>query len=236
MGKTSKQIQRLYGRKIGTQKTGRLIHGRGTIVYHEHEQDKQKFGLIVLDPQWLINVLCEIIKVEPDQNEPLFLRQDRKKLAKEGVLRERLINYTCKKKHVCPIKDSFISLMDKFNLICKWPEKTKETKTGESQILVPCMLTTYYKEEGKNETDYASAMYLTFQTKYVPSGLFCRLVVLFGKTPHFKNMHSLCTNEAKNALDNENHVLQLLCYKPVIKLQIFADRGSTSPQELYDLV
>ena len=67
-------------------------------MYHEHEQDKQKFGLIALDPQWLISVLCEIIKVEPNQNEPLFLRQDRKKLAKEGVLRERLINYTCKKK------------------------------------------------------------------------------------------------------------------------------------------
>ena len=213
-----------------------FLHGRGTIVYHEHEQDKQKFGLIVLDPQWLINVLCEIIKVKPDQNEPLCFKQDRKKLAKEGVLRERLINYTCKKKHVCPIKDSFISLMDKFNLICKWPEKTKETKTGESQILVPCMLTTYYKEEGKNETDYASAIYLTFQTKYVPSGLFCRLVVLFGKTPHFKNMRSLCANEAKIALDNENHVLQLLCYKAVIKLQIFADHGSTPPQELYDLV
>ena len=213
-----------------------FLHGRGTIVYHEHEQDKQKFGLIVLDPQWLISVLCEIIKVDPDQNEPLFLRQDRKKLAKEGVLRERLINYTCKKKHVCPIKDSFISLMDKFNLTCKWPEKTKETKTGESQILVPCMLTSYHKEEGKNETNYASAMYLTFQTKYVPSGLFCRLVVLFGKTPHFKNMRSLCANEAKIALDNENHVLQLLCYKAVIKLQICADHGSAPPQELYDLV
>ena len=122
-----------------------FLHGRGTIVYHEHEQDKQKFGLIALDPQWLISVLCEIIKVEPNQNEPLFLRQDREKLVKEGVLRERLIKYTCKKKHVCPIKDSFISLMDKFNLICKWPEKTKETKTGESQILVPCILTTYHK-------------------------------------------------------------------------------------------
>ena len=213
-----------------------FLHGRGTIVYHEHEQDKQKFGLIFLDPQWLINVLCEIIKVKPDQNEPWHLRQDRKKLAKEGVLRERLINYTCNKKNVCRIKDSFISLMDKFNLICKWPEKTEETKTGESQILVPCMLTTYYKEKGKNGTDYASAIYLTFQTKYVPSGLFCRLVVLFGKTPHFKNMRSLCANEAKIALDNENRVLQLLCYKAVIKLQIFADHDSTPPQELYDLV
>ena len=214
-----------------------FLHDRGTIVYHEHEQDKQKFGLIFLDPQWLINVLCEVIKVKPDQNEYWFLRRYRKLLAEEGVLHEHLINYTCKKRNLSLIKDSLISLMDKFNLICKWPENTEETKTGESQILVPCMLTTYYKEKGENdEAGDVSAIYLTFCTKYVPSGLFCRLVVLFGKNLQFKNTRSLCANEAKIALDNENHVLQLLCYKAVIKLQIFADHGSIPPQELYDLV
>ena len=213
-----------------------FLHGRGTIVYHEHEQDKQKFGLIVLDPQWLINVLCEIIKVEPDQNEPLFLRQDRKKLAKEGVLRERLIDYTCNKKHVCPIKDSLISLMDKFNLICKWPEKTEETRTGESQVLVPCMLTTFYegKKEKEKEEENAAPIYLTFRPKYVPFGLFCRLVVLFGKTPLFNNVYELYANKARFALDNKNHVLQLLCYKSVIKLQIFGNQSGTARQELYD--
>ena len=211
-----------------------FLHSRGTIVYHEHEHehDKKKVGLIVLNPQWLINVLCEIIKVKPDDNELLWIRKDREKLAKEGVLRERLINHTCSKENVGLIKDSLISLMDKFNLICKWPEKTEETKKGESQILVPCMLTTFY--EGEEEKENAAPIYLTFQTKYVPYGLFCRLVVLFGKTSQFKNMHNLeYANEAKIALDNENHVLQLLCYKTVIKLQIFADHGSTPPKKLY---
>ena len=70
--------------------------------------------------------------MEPDQNEPLFLRQDRKKLAKEGVVREWLINYTCNKENVCPVKDSFISLMDKFNLICKWPEKKQKKLKQEN--------------------------------------------------------------------------------------------------------
>ena len=211
-----------------------FLHSRGTIVYHEHEHDKQRDGLIVLNPLWLINVLCEIIKVEPDQNEPLWIRADRKKLAKEGVLRQRLIDHSCSKKNVGLIKESLISLMDKFSLICKWPEKTKETRTGESRILVPCMLTTFYEGEEDNKKENTAPIYLTFQTKYVPCGLFCRLVVLFGKTPLFENMLSLYANEAKIALDNENHVLQLLCYKTVIKLQIFADHGSTPPQKLYD--
>ena len=113
-----------------------FLHGRGTIVYHEHEHDKKK-GLIVLNPQWLISVLCEIIKVKPDDKELVWIRKDREKLAEEGVLRERLIDHTCSKEKVGLIKDSLISLMDKFNLICKWPEKADETNTEESQILVP---------------------------------------------------------------------------------------------------
>ena len=209
-----------------------FLHSRGTIVYHEHEHDKKKGGLIVLNPQWLINVLCEIIKVKPHDNELWWTRNDRKKLAKEGVLLERLINHTCRKENVGLIKESLISLMDKFNLICESPEKAEETKKGESQYLVPCMLTTFY--EGEEEKENATPIYLTFQTKYVPYGLFCRLVVLFGKTSQFKNMCNLeYANEAKIALDNKNHVLQLLCYKTVIKLQIFADHGSTPPEKLY---
>ena len=209
-----------------------FLHSRGTIVYHEHEHDKKKGGLIVLNPQWLINVLCEIIKVKPHDNELWWTRNDRKKLAKEGVLLERLINHTCRKENVGLIKESLISLMDKFNLICESPEKAEETKKGESQYLVPCMLTTFY--EGEEEKENAAPIYITFQTKYVPYGLFSRLVVLFGKTPQFKNMHNLeYANEAKIALNNENHVLQLLCYKTVIKLQIFADHGSTPPEKLY---
>ena len=209
-----------------------FLHSRGTIVYHEHGHDKKKGGLIVLNPQWLINVLCEIIKVKPHDNELWWIRNDRKKLAKEGVLLERLINHTCRKENVGLIKESLISLMDKFNLICESPEKAEETKKGESQYLVPCMLTTFY--EGEEEKENATPVYLTFQTKYVPYGLFCRLVVLFGKTSQFKNMCNLeYANEAKIALDNKNHVLQLLCYKTVIKLQIFADHGSTPPEKLY---
>ena len=211
-----------------------FLHGRGTIVYHEH--DKKKDGLVVLNPQWLINVLCEIIKVKPGKDEKPWIKEDRKELKNKGVLSGRLIDYTCSKESVDLIKDSLISLMDKFNLICKWPEKTEETRTGESQVLVPCMLTTFYegKKEKEKEEENAAPIYLTFRTKYVPFGLFCRLVVLFGKTPQFNNTYELYANKARFALDNENHVLQLLCYKSVIKLQIFGNQSGTAPQELYD--
>ena len=205
-----------------------FLHSRGTIVYHEYEHDKKK-GLIVLNPQWLIHVLCEIIKVKPYDKEP-WIRKDSAKLAEEGFLSERLIDHPCSK--VGLIKDSLISLMEKFNLICKWPEKAEETNTGESQFLVPCMLNTFYNE--RDELGNATSIYLTFQTKYVPCGLFYRLVVLFVKSPQFKQMYRLCANEATIASDNENHVLQLLCYKTVIKLQILAVHGDTPPQEPYD--
>ena len=209
-----------------------FLHGRGTIVYHEH--DKKKDCLIVLNPQWLINVLCEIIKVKPNKDEKAWIKEDRKELKNKGVLSGRLIDYTCSKENVDLIKDSLISLMDKFNLICKWPEKTEEKRTGESQVLVPCMLTTFYEGKKEKEKENAAPIYLTFRTKYVPFGLFCRLVVLFGKTPRFNNTYELYAKKARFALDNENHVLQLLCYKSVIKLQIFGSQSGTAPQELYD--
>ena len=117
-----------------------FLHARGSIVYHKCIGDDD--GLVVLDPQWLINVLCEIVKVTPYDDEVLSLSQDRKDLREKGILRRRLLNYACKNQNLDHIKDSLISLMEKFNLICTWPT----TKTEDSIILVPCMLTARREE------------------------------------------------------------------------------------------
>ena len=198
-----------------------FLHARGSIVYHEHAGDKD--GLVILDPQWLINVLCEIIKVKSHADEQICLIKAREHLQKKGVLGQELIDNACKNQNLSLIKKSLISLMEKFNLICKWPAKNTE----DSLILVPCMLTTRGEEE--NEFDEMGSctvpVYLTFSgTKFVPGGLFCRLVVLFGRwlsNPQYTHLYELHANKAQFALDKD-HLLQLVCYKTVIKLHIFA--------------
>jgi len=200
-----------------------FLHARGSIVYHQHSGEK--IGLVVLDPQWLINVICEIIKVTPCDGELLSISKARKELQEKGILRRSLLDFACRKQKLDPIKDHLISVMEKFNLICKWPAR----KTEDSLILVPCMLTSAGEEDSTADemTNVCPApVYITFdETNYVPGGLFCRLVVLFGKwlsNPQHTNEYRLYASEAQFALD-EGHSLHLVCYKTVIKLHISAE-------------
>ena len=186
-----------------------FLHSRGTIVYHEHENDE---GLVFLDPQWLIKIFCKIINVSPQKDELMSIKADRKVLKEKGILSKQLIDHTCHDESLGPIKDHLISLMDKFNLICR-------QKTGESQFLVPCMLRTTTNEEEENETGSTVPIYLRFQTQYVPNGLFSRLIVLFVKNPQYTNMYELTSNKAKFTLSkNSSHSFQMVRYKSVIEL------------------
>ena len=206
-----------------------FLHAHGSIVYHEHSGGD---GIVVLDPQWLIDVLCQIINVTPCDNERMSISQDRTELQEKGILSSSLLDYACEKHELIPIEHLLISLMDKFNLICEWPG----CETGSSLILVPCMLTTPNKETkaaAKKITACSAPLYLNFAgTNYVPFGLFSRLVVLFGKwlsDPKRTNEYELYTNEAKFALD-ENFVVHLVRYKTVIKLCILrGERGEDKP-------
>lgn len=197
-----------------------FLHARGSIVYHEHAGDED--GLVVMDPQWLIDVLCEIVKMKPRDDEAVAVKRDRKMLQQKGILSGRLMDYACRIKKLDPIRDSLFSLMEKFNLICKWPA----AKSEGSLTLVPCMLTTTGREgnaENKVTSNGLAPVYLTFKgTNYVPAGLFCQLVVLFGKwlsDPQHTHKYRLHANNARFALD-EHHSLVLVCYKTVIKLHI----------------
>ena len=207
-----------------------FLHSRGTIVYHKHADDYD--GLVVLDPQWLINVICEIIKLAPNDDDEMWLIQDREVLGDEGILSKRLLDHACQKQNLDPIKDSLISLMEKFNLILKWPS----TESEDSPILVPCMLTTNAQEENTVDemtSNCTAPVYVTFvKTNYVPSGLFCRLVVLIGKwlSPKHRNEYSLHANAAKFALGKDGHFLRLVSYKTVIKIYI-KDPPNTDPAE-----
>ena len=196
-----------------------FLHSRGTIVYHEHEYGEEKIGLVILDPQWLIKIFCKIINVNPQEKEPMDVEADRTELKEKGILSEKLIDHTCRNESLSPIKDHLISLMDKFNLICR-------QKTGESQFLVPCMLRTTTNGEEENETGSTAPIYLRFQTEYVPNGLFSRLIVLFMKDLQNPNMYELTSNKAEFILDkNSSHRFQMVRYKRVIKLGFAKPEG-----------
>ena len=200
----------------------RFLVDRGSIVYHEPTNDQD--GLVFLDPQWLINMITKIINVNPLDEEAEAFDRYREKLQKKGILDKKLLCYRFQNLKLDPIKDSFISLMQRFNLICMLPSKDPQ----DPLILVPCMLTS--KGEEKNQEDEmkrtcCAPLYLKFEgTNYVPGGLFCRLVVLFGKwlsiNPKEEHTYKLHSDEAQFIL-RANHFLRLMCYKRVIELCIW---------------
>ena len=204
-----------------------LIHfldDRGSVVYHELTNDQD--GFVFLDPQWLINMITQIINVNPLDGEAEAYERYRQKLNKKGILHKKLLDYGLQRMNLVPVKDIFISLMQRFNLICMWPSKDPQ----DPLILVPCMLTSEDKEEDQEDemtlSTCCAPLYLKFkETNYVPGGLFCRLVVLFGKwlsvNPKEKHAYKLRSHMAQFSLDAD-YYLRLVCYKRVIELCILA--------------
>lgn len=198
-----------------------FLHARGSVIYGESTTDED--GIVFLDPPWLISLLTKIINVNPFDEEALAYSPYRKDLQERGILHKELLDFGFRRLELGDVKDTFISLMEKFNLICKWPSGNPH----EPLILVPCMLTSKGKEEngGVEMTGACCApLYLTFKgTNYVPVGLFCRLVAFFGKRLSVileeEHTYTLHADEAQFSL-KADHFISLVCYKRVIELSI----------------
>ena len=199
-----------------------LLHflcARGTIVYHDCS--KSEDSLVVLDPQWLTKVLYEIITAKPSKFRLLKCFQN---LQDKGILAEELIDEACKTLELECIKEPLIAIMKAFNLVVEWKEED-----GKFCYYVPCMLTKTEDVNNISTTVGPASVYLTFNTEYVPSGLFSRLVVLFWEWACSRcckfNQPDMYANAAKFFIGRVNRI-RLVCFKTVIRLHIWAEDRS----------
>ena len=193
-----------------------FLHDRGTVVYHGRADDPR--SLVVLNPKWLIDVLCQIITVEKQKEEKTVISNLRKDLGKYGILDAKLLDYSCTKLGVGDIKESLLFLMKKFNLLCEYTGKD-----GSSVYLVPCMLTSTPNDADVSANPGPAPVYVTFTTQYVPGGLFSRMVVLFFKSIQRRIacvQAELRANLARFYLGNQTAV-NFVCYKRVIKVHVW---------------
>ena len=178
-------------------------------------------SLVILDPQWLIHVFCQIMTTTSNKRDPMRIREHRQTLAKEGVLSHELIRYTCQNLGLKDFQESLVSIMEKSNLVCRW-----STQDGQTVYLVPSMLTAKPEEEMSGLTDQGSIapVYLTFNTGYIPYGLFSRLVVLFGQWAsheHSARPPKLFANAARFFIGTKNDFnLTFACFKRVIMVHL----------------
>ena len=153
------------------------LHDLRSLVHFDDSPTLSK--LVVLDPQWLIDLFKKVITVQPayECKEEKFLQLWRK-LEVEGILDEQLLTHMWK-----PLfgdrdtYDSLVDIMERFSLLCCWPSGTSENKS----YLVPSMLRSHPPDEIVKLLASAKvpSLFLKFESGHVPPGLFPRLVLKF---------------------------------------------------------
>ena len=136
--------------------------------------------VVVLDPQWLIDVFKKVITVRPyhwteKKYVDLWL-----KLEREGILEEELLKHVWSslipQTETC---ESLIAIMEKFSLLCPWP--LQKGISCSKQYLVPSMLKSHPPKAVSDlvASTQIPSLFLKFETGQVPAGFFPRLVLEF---------------------------------------------------------
>ncbi|CAH1787638.1 unnamed protein product [Owenia fusiformis] len=154
-----------------------FYHSVGDMIFF-NEIDLR--NLVILDPQWLIDVFKSIITV------PEFHRDSRgrnifgsivwEKLDKDGVLQEEFIETVWKKLYadISIHSDVMIELMQRFDLICPF-ENNQECNQGKRLFFVPCLLPKPEPGDFIRDKPLVGGT-LFYKFTFLPKGLFHRLV------------------------------------------------------------
>ena len=136
-------------------------------------------NMVILDPQWLINIFKEVITVKRYEPTEGIVEQFLLKLQDTGILDERLLDHKWKSvidmysKETC---ESLIAIMERFSLLCLWPSEGEH-----KQYLVPSMLMSPPSDDLVKllSSVRIPSLFVRFDLGRVPPGLFTRLVLQF---------------------------------------------------------
>ena len=152
------------------------LHDLRSLLHYDDSEQLKK--VVILDPQWLVDVFKKVITVRPyDPDEKHFLELWFK-LEKEGILDEQLLahvwNPLFKDKET---SDSLIGIMERFSLLCPWVSNASSNK----EYLVPSMLMSHPPKEVHDLIESAAipALFIKFPKGHIPVGFFPRLVAQF---------------------------------------------------------
>ncbi len=135
-------------------------------------------NLVILDPQWLIDVFKKVITVRPYHWKEKEFEDLWCKLEREGILEENLVKHVWGNlNHQKGTVGSLIAIMEKFGLLCPLPSDSLNSK----QYLVPSMLKSHPTEAIMKLTASAQtpSLFIRFDSGQVPPGLFSGLVLQF---------------------------------------------------------
>ena len=169
-----------------------FLHDQRVFIHFSESPELE--NMVILRPQWLIDVFKEVITVKSWQDVDENFEQLWCNLEKNGILDEKLLDHAWRHlldKQEPTYKSTLIAIMERFNLLCPWP-----SDGTTKQYLVPSMLMSPPTEDVLKHLDCVRipSLFVVFNSGRVPPGLFSRLLLLF---------HRFCQEEWKSEINPE---------------------------------
>ena len=152
-----------------------FLHDQRIVIHFSGSPELER--MVILDPQWLVDVLKNVITVRRFKHTEHPVKDLWIQLEETGILDEKLIDHAWRdlldnqENH-----KSLIAIMERLSLISPWPS-SKDSK----QYLVPSMLMSPPTDDVLQLLDSVNvpSLFVTFASGRVPPGLFSRLILHF---------------------------------------------------------
>ena len=211
-----------------------FLHDLRILIHFDDTPDLN--DVVVLDPQWLIDVFKKVITIKPyDWKEKEFVDQWCR-LEREGILEKELLEHVWNPL-ICQTApfESLIAIMEKFSLLCPWPLGVSCSK----QYLVPSMLKSHPPKAINNLVASAKipSVFLKFETGQVPLGLYPRLVLEFfqwciTKFPQ-QAVPQFYSNFARfYILPEEGRSVVVLCHSLSVEILVLSGNGALDTSDV----
>ena len=152
-----------------------FLHDQRIVIHFRGSPELER--TVILDPQWLVDVLKNVITVRRFKHTEHPVKDLWIQLEETGILDEKLIYHAWRdlldnqESH-----ESLIAIMERLSLLCPWPSSEDSKK-----YLVPYMLKSFPTVGVLRFLDSINipSLFVTFASGRVPPGLFSRLIVHF---------------------------------------------------------
>ena len=213
-----------------------FLHDQRILIHFDDTVELNK--LVVLDPQWLIDVFKTVITVKRYDPQERGFNDLWLKLETEGILEEKLLRHAWDQivgeHHTF---ESLIAIMERFSLLCSW---SSSNELGSKEYLVPSMLKWYPPQEITKLITSASlpSLFVKFKSGQVPSNLFPRLIVQllqWGRNEEFwsRDYPQLYNSFARiYTAEDENYSVVLLCHSSMIEVVVHKGNARSATGEL----
>ncbi|XP_044166090.1 uncharacterized protein LOC122950038 [Acropora millepora] len=211
-----------------------FLHDQRIIIHFDDTDELNE--LVVLDPQWLIDVFKEVITVKRFDRIESGFKNLWLKLERQGILEEKLLKHMwgslAKEHHTF---ENLITIMEKFSLLCCW---SSSDEPFSKKYLVPSMLKYYPTQEFTKLITSARlpSLFVKFESGQSPSNLFPRLVVQFlqwGRKEFWSTENPrLFKNFARLYTKSQTCSVVLLCHSSLIEVVVL---GGNEPSLKDDL-